>query len=154
MNDLISRQAAIEAIASDIKYLEGEINKRESDPSKYTDNFKLLMTSRIDGLLDAQLNIESLPSADRPTDEEDQLKIYYVEQLEKKLERQTEILKRAVSKVKELSEPKTGKWKNSDFIPGMISCDQCGMQRNPKFKIGLGTWNFCPNCGARMEGGK
>lgn len=52
------------------------------------------------------------------------------------------------------SAERTGKWKNSDFIPGMISCDQCGIQRNPKFKIGLGTWNFCPNCGARMDGEK
>ena len=62
MSDLISRQAAIDAITSDINYLQREIDKCKSDPSKYTDNFKLLMTSRLDGLLDAQQNIESLPS--------------------------------------------------------------------------------------------
>lgn len=42
------------------------------------------------------------------------------------------------------------RWVQSDFIDGMLSCSKCGAQRNPKFKIGLGAWNFCPNCGAPM----
>ena len=45
-----------------------------------------------------------------------------------------------------------GRWKESDFIPGMLTCSNCGAQRNPKFKIGCGSWNFCPNCGAKMGG--
>lgn len=47
-----------------------------------------------------------------------------------------------------------GKWKESDFIPGMLTCTACGAQRNPKFKIGAGAWNCCPNCGAKMGGGE
>ena len=46
-----------------------------------------------------------------------------------------------------------GRWKDSDFINGMMTCTNCGVQRNPKFKIGGGAWNYCPNCGAKMDGG-
>lgn len=46
-----------------------------------------------------------------------------------------------------------GTWRKSDFIPGMLTCNQCGAQRNPNFKIGGGTWSYCPNCGAKMDGG-
>lgn len=43
-------------------------------------------------------------------------------------------------------------WKDSDMIPGMKTCANCGVQRNPKFKIGFGYWLYCPNCGAIMDG--
>lgn len=43
------------------------------------------------------------------------------------------------------------RWKESDFIPGMLTCTGCGVQRNPKFKLGGGAWNRCPNCGAIMD---
>ena len=46
-----------------------------------------------------------------------------------------------------------GRWKQSDFIPGMLACNSCGAQRNPNFKIGGGGWHFCPNCGVKMDGG-
>ena len=43
-------------------------------------------------------------------------------------------------------------WKQSDYIPGTISCTNCGTRRNSKFKLGGGgAWNFCPNCGAIMR---
>lgn len=44
-----------------------------------------------------------------------------------------------------------GYWKSSDFIAGLLTCSQCGVQRNPHFKLGLGSWNYCPNCGAKMK---
>ena len=44
-----------------------------------------------------------------------------------------------------------GEWRKSDFIPGMLTCTNCGIQRNPKFKLGGGAWNLCPNCGADMR---
>lgn len=43
-------------------------------------------------------------------------------------------------------------WKDSDWIQGMKTCANCGVQRNPKFKIGGGAWLYCPNCGAKMDG--
>ena len=46
----------------------------------------------------------------------------------------------------DVEEVKHGEWKGSDFIAGLLSCDKCGAQRNPNFKIGFGAWNYCPNC--------
>lgn len=43
------------------------------------------------------------------------------------------------------------KWKKSDAIQGLMACENCRCQRNPNFKIGFGGWNYCPNCGAKME---
>lgn len=43
------------------------------------------------------------------------------------------------------------RWKDSDFIKGMLTCTNCGAQRNPNFKIGGGAWNYCPACGAKMD---
>lgn len=40
-------------------------------------------------------------------------------------------------------EPKTGHW----IIDGCLEmCDQCGEQRE------FPHWNYCPSCGAKMEG--
>lgn len=47
-----------------------------------------------------------------------------------------------------------GRWKQSDFISGVHACTVCGAQKNPNFRIGFGAWNYCPNCGAKMDGGK
>lgn len=44
-----------------------------------------------------------------------------------------------------------GRWRDSNFIPGMLTCTNCGAQRNPNFKIGGGAWCYCPNCGAKMN---
>ena len=44
-----------------------------------------------------------------------------------------------------------GKWGKSNAISGLLSCKNCGCQRNPNFKIGFGAWNYCPNCGAKMD---
>ena len=52
----------------------------------------------------------------------------------------------------DVEEVRHGRWKGSDFIAGLLSCDKCGAQRNPNFKIGFGAWNYCPNCGAKMDG--
>lgn len=45
-----------------------------------------------------------------------------------------------------------GRWKQSDFISGVHACTVCGAQKNPNFRIGFGAWNYCPNCGAKMDG--
>lgn len=43
-----------------------------------------------------------------------------------------------------IEEPKTGHW----IIDGCIEmCDQCGERRE------FPHWNYCPNCGAKMERG-
>jgi hypothetical protein len=64
-NDLISRQAAIDAVKS---------RKTGEQCEK-----GVVRNWAVDLCVDA---LEKLPSADRPTDEEDQLKFYYVESID------------------------------------------------------------------------
>ena len=45
-------------------------------------------------------------------------------------------------------EPKTGKWKPYPITDGCIQCSVCGILR-----VGEPS-NYCPNCGAKMEGEK
>ncbi len=45
--------------------------------------------------------------------------------------------------VEKMSEPKTGRWIEENFIP---HCSECG-------RSSVYGGNFCPNCGARMKGG-
>ena len=64
----------------------------------------------------------------------------------------SEPIRAAVECLAELEDEKSyGKWKQSDLLPDIISCSECGCQRNPKFKLGLGHYQYCPNCGAKME---
>ena len=56
-----------------------------------------------------------------------------------------------------VEERKTGKWRYSrnilsiSYSDMMITCDQCGYTKERSHGDVL---NFCPNCGARMEGGE
>ena len=44
-----------------------------------------------------------------------------------------------------------GKWKRIKAYPGIIFCDECG---EPFEKSNSNDkWNYCPNCGAKMEEG-
>lgn len=41
-----------------------------------------------------------------------------------------------------------GRWERQELAPpSYLFCSECGF---PKKR---GTWNFCPNCGAMMDGG-
>lgn len=48
-------------------------------------------------------------------------------------------------------QPRRGKWIRTRTMThdGELYCDQCE-QEHPEQKI---IWNFCPNCGCRMEEG-
>ena len=54
-----------------------------------------------------------------------------------------------------IEERKTGKWRYSRNISSisysdmMITCDQCGYTKERSHGD---VFNFCPNCGAKMEG--
>ena len=64
----------------------------------------------------------------------------------------SEPIRAAVECLAELEDEKSyGKWKQSDLLPDIISCSECGCQLNPKFMLGLGHYQYCPNCGAKME---
>ena len=54
--------------------------------------------------------------------------------------------KTAYERGKAEAHPKKGKW--IDYC-GDLKCDQCGCEAD-LFGI-RGEWNYCPNCGARME---
>lgn len=47
------------------------------------------------------------------------------------------------------TQPKRGRWKQTKAYPNLIFCDECGEpyeRSNSNDK-----WNYCPNCGAKME---
>ena len=44
-----------------------------------------------------------------------------------------------------------GKWKE-DWETGCSECSACGESYLWEDYDGVGEWNFCPNCGAKMEG--
>ena len=43
-----------------------------------------------------------------------------------------------------------GRWKQSKYYKNIIFCDECG----EPFELSnsIEHWNYCPNCGAKMEG--
>ena len=49
-------------------------------------------------------------------------------------------------------QPRKGKWIRTRTLmhDGELYCDQCGQEHPEQKKI----WNFCPNCGCRMEEGE
>jgi len=54
-------------------------------------------------------------------------------------------------------ERKTGRWipDNTDYYRTKFICSACGESEEvPTIGFGYGTmWGYCPNCGAKMEGG-
>lgn len=59
----------------------------------------------------------------------------------------------------ELCEPKglqpvkRGKWRKK-FLSDTICCSECKVTWSSSFKDMLNGFNYCPNCGARMDGAK
>ena len=49
------------------------------------------------------------------------------------------------------AQPREGKWIRTRTLmhDGELYCDQCGQEHPEQKKI----WNFCPDCGCRMEEG-
>ena len=50
------------------------------------------------------------------------------------------------------AEPKRGRWISADAIFGGVPfyCSECG-ENTRDTVMGKPRWNFCPNCGAKME---
>ena len=53
-------------------------------------------------------------------------------------------------------EPKRGKWKPIDLTWGrsFYYCTACEITENVPTSMGEPYFNYCPNCGARMDGGE
>ena len=59
------------------------------------------------------------------------------------------VWKSEIDKMPTVEERKTGKWKISDLPKGKMKyCSECGYGQ---FMADIRKYNFCPNCGARME---
>lgn len=41
------------------------------------------------------------------------------------------------------------KWK---LINGLMRCSACGKAPDESYYVSVDGWNYCPNCGAKMEG--
>lgn len=44
-----------------------------------------------------------------------------------------------------------GEWLGCENYNDIVQCSSCGLIRNIYKQEG---WNYCPNCGAKMDGGK
>lgn len=127
MSDLISRQAAIDAIE---KLISARLDWR-SDSS-----------GERQGLNAAMCAIEDLPSAQPSTQ--------LIAESKVSKEDMSELLAEKVEAIKaELVQPKTGRWifkrPPDDWIMSIYECDQCHCWEE-------GRTNYCPNCGAKMDG--
>ena len=45
-----------------------------------------------------------------------------------------------------------GRWEKTEYY-GWIRCDKCKDVYIEEGYLGNGKWNYCPNCGAKMDGG-
>ena len=45
-----------------------------------------------------------------------------------------------------------GRWEKAEYY-GWIRCDKCKDVYLEEGYLGNGKWNYCPNCGAKMDGG-
>ena len=59
--------------------------------------------------------------------------------------RWSKVIRDTVEEMKQEQEPKTGHWISSHISGSILDeCSECG------FSCGAFTFNYCPNCGARM----
>ena len=122
MDDLISRQAAIEMFhrVANIGWNHG------------------IETTVADAFKEAAEMVENLPDAVPSV-------------VTMKLEMDKDRLKKAMegAELTLVAEPRKGKWEE---YCGDLLCDQCG--NVVEIYGNKGKWNYCPNCGAKMDGGE
>ena len=99
--------------------------------------------------------IEQLPSAQPEQHYEewcDSCKEY--DQEKHSCPRWNKVIKSTVEELKSAQpEPKTGKWlpDNNNYIYEQYVCSECKNSFKVDTCMGKPMWNFCPNCGAKME---
>lgn len=126
MSDLISREAALEALRKCQTYLFDE-----RDPDKKIE------------LRSARWAIEDLPSA-QPEADKVARDIATIIENEKDM------------RVIASAEPKKGKWEITEAYPHNVYCSECHVKFAQThwavWEDGSLPRKFCPNCGVRMEG--
>ena len=67
-----------------------------------------------------------------------------------------EVIDAVITTINELPfiERKTGKWlpDNNNYYDERYICSECGRNYKVDMCMGKPMWEYCPNCGARMEG--
>jgi len=82
--------------------------------------------------------VENIPSADRPTVDKE----YLIDLIQEAV-----YDGEACAKLIDLVDRPTGEWVEEDEYGDLLVCSECGFANDYKD-------NYCPNCGARMEGGE
>lgn len=57
----------------------------------------------------------------------------------------------AIERIGKLEPVRHGRWLDCENYNDIAQCSECGLVRNIYRQEG---WNYCPNCGAKMDGGK
>ena len=131
MNDLISRQAAIDAVA--------DMHCKSDE-----DGYVWIIRS------DAWARIDALPSVTPAK---------IVAQINFDNAKLKEIVDEAVKRLEEELEPKrkTGKWEEKAVSDEKVidewqsaRCSACGKYHTAPYMYYFNNYNYCPNCGARM----
>ena len=145
MSDLISRQDAIDAL-SDAEDAFGYLTK---DWEEVLMGVTSAEPRVVGELISRQAAIDALaedmPSAYTPDGSHPADEGIFMAQ---------EIYADCIQTLKELpsAEPKRGRWISADAIFGGVPfyCSECG-ENTLDTVMGKPRWNFCPNCGAKME---
>lgn len=152
MVELITKQSALDAIDKESEFIEREINDATKHPDEYTDNFISFSRERQCGLADAYIAVDELSPVETMTDDDlisRQAAMSAIYNIGAYMGR-----KDAMDTLKALpsAEPVHGEWVNE--WKGIDGGRMYGACCSVCHALGHSGYNFCPNCGAKMDKGE
>lgn len=161
MVELITKQSALDAIDKESEFIEREINDATKHPDEYTDNFISFSRERQCGLADAYIAVDELSPVETMTDDDIISRQAAIDAIRKSTEKYAGFMEMeqytdddAVDAINSLpsAESVHGEWVNE--WKGIDGGRMYGACCSVCHTIGHSGYNFCPNCGAKMDKGE